>query len=81
LIIVAFLIADFEYAPSVSLLLTLLISVVICAAILIFCKYSRLLGMLLGKRPAKDSSANSKAVQRIITLITLPLAMRLLGLI
>lgn len=81
LIIVAFLVARLELASVYSLILTLVISMVICAIALLACKYSALIGTLLGKRPREDSWLNKKAAQTTITLLTLPLALRLLGLI
>jgi hypothetical protein len=81
LIIIAFLVASLGLSAIYSLTLTLVISIIICVICLSVSKYSALLGMLLGKRPREDSWFHTQSAQVVITVISLPLALRLLSLI
>jgi len=81
LILIAFLVSSLGLSSTFSLMLTLLFSTLICVLLLLICKYSALAGMLLGKRPKTDSLFLTKPAQAIITMISLPLAIKLLDLI
>ena len=71
----------FDYISLITIVLTFLVSAAVCFSILVLCRYIQLLGMLLGKQPNKTSLLNTKTVHLVVSLVTLPLAAKLLGLI
>ncbi len=77
----AFIISDFGLPPYLATLMTLLTSASICLLILLMCKYNSVFALLLGKRPKQNSQLATPRYQALITLMTLPLAFRLLGFI
>lgn len=70
-----------DYISLFTLVLTFLVSAAICFSILVLCRYIPLLGMVLGKQPNKTSFLKTKSVHLVVSLVTLPLAAKLLGLI
>lgn len=79
LIAVAFWFSSVFLWPSVAMFFTGLISLIICIVILGLCKYSVVFGVLLGKRAPQSHWSQSKNAQIVIGVITLPLALRLIG--
>jgi len=78
---VAFYISGLSLSNGVTALGTMIVSFIICAALLFATRNIALFGLVLGKKPPKSSFYNSTAAKVIIAIITLPLALRLIGLI
>ena len=79
LIAVAFWLSNVFHWQSLGMFFTGLISAIICIVILGFCKYSVILGAFLGKRALQNHWSQGKSAQVVIGVITLPLALRLIG--
>lgn len=79
LIAVAFWFSSAFQWPSVAMFFTGLISLIICIVVLGLCKYSVVFGVLLGKRAPQSHWSQSKNAQIVLGVITLPLALRLIG--
>lgn len=79
LIVVAFGLTHVFQWQSLAMFCTGLISAVVCIIVLGVCKYSATFGALLGKRASPNHWSQSKNIQIIVGVITLPLALRLIG--
>lgn len=80
LIAVAFTISHYALSAMFSMLLTLLATVFISFVLLLLCRYSHFVGVLLGKPPTPRHWLTSLPAHVVITATTLPLAFRLVGL-
>jgi len=78
---VAFYISGLSLSNELTALGTMIVSFIICAALLLATRNSALLGLVLGKKPPQSSCYNSTSAKVVIAIVTLPLALRLVGLI
>ncbi|BFT29661.1 hypothetical protein D210916BOD24_08370 [Alteromonas sp. D210916BOD_24] len=67
--------------PFIAMVVTGLLSAVVCVGLLWLCKESVLFGGLLGKRAEETHWLHSTHAQMVIGILTLPLALRLVGVI
>jgi len=79
LIVVACGLTNVFQWQSLAMFCTGLISAVVCIIVLGVCKYNATFGALLGKRASPNHWSQRKNIQIIVGVITLPLALRLIG--
>lgn len=80
IVCVAFYISGLSFSNEVTAFGTMIVSLMICAALLFAAHNSALFGLVLGKKPPRSSCYNSTSSKVVIAIITLPLALRLIGL-
>ena len=76
---VAYVVANYTLSPSASVLMTAMFSVIVCFLGLMVSHYNALVGLLFGKKPTCTSWLHSREVQIAIALITLPLGLKVIG--
>ena len=81
LVYVAYEVSKLGVGLFSALMMTFLVSIIFCALVLWLCRSIPLLGLLLGKTNQQQGQFNTSTFQRVIALVTLPLALRLLGII
>lgn len=76
---VAYMVANQTLSASESVVMTAMLSLIVCFVGLMVCHYSAFVGLLFGKKPKRASWLHAREVQIAITLITLPLGLKIIG--
>lgn len=78
---VSYFITNTALSAPTTMALSAVVSMLLCFLLLLLCKYSAVTGLFLGKKAPASNWLSGKTAQMIITVCTLPLALRLVGLI